>query len=227
VSGAAFVGSAACAKCHASRTREFHHATHARVTATTEDGTTKEVSCETCHGGGSLHVKAGTRETIVNPKTKPDSCLHCHPDTRAEFGLPHAHPLLAGKVSCADCHNPHVGDANRSDGARTLAASVTATCAKCHPAQTAPFVFQHEVMREGCVTCHSPHGAVNDKLLKARGASLCYQCHFQPQSGNAQLLHGGFNHAGGQNGNIMTGTCWSAGCHEAVHGSNVSSNLRY
>jgi hypothetical protein len=23
------------------------------------------------------------------------------------------------------------------------------------------------------------------------------------------------------------GTCWSAGCHEAVHGSQVSSSLRY
>jgi hypothetical protein len=26
---------------------------------------------------------------------------------------------------------------------------------------------------------------------------------------------------------VQRGTCWSAGCHEAVHGSHVSSSLRF
>jgi DmsE family decaheme c-type cytochrome len=171
-------------------------------------------------------VKAASRTTILNPKLKPEVCLECHINARAEFALPHTHPVLAGKIGCTDCHNPHEGDANRPTGARSLATTVNATCAKCHSAQTTPFVFNHEALREGCVTCLSPLGSVNDKMLKSRGTSLCYQCHFQPQANNTQILHGGFNHFGGQN-SITSGTCWTAGCHEAIHGSNVNSNLRY
>jgi hypothetical protein len=26
---------------------------------------------------------------------------------------------------------------------------------------------------------------------------------------------------------VQQGTCWTAGCHEAVHGSRVNSSLRY
>lgn len=226
IPGATIVGSGACTKCHGNITSGMHDATHARLMLRDDAGQMKNVSCESCHGPGSLHAKAGTRATIINPKVKPDTCLQCHTNTRAEFSLPHTHPVLAGNIGCSDCHNPHQGDANNPGGARTLAAATNATCAKCHPAQTSHFVFTHEVMREGCVACHAPHGTVNDKMLKSRGASLCYQCHFQPQASNTQIFHGGFNHAAGQ-GNITSGTCWNAGCHEAVHGSNVNSNLRY
>jgi DmsE family decaheme c-type cytochrome len=123
-----------------------------------------------------------------------------------------------------NCHNPHRGDANpTTGGTKLLAASVNATCAQCHPAQMGPFVFEHEAMREGCTLCHSPHGSVNDKMLKARNVSLCYQCHFQPQNSNNSIMHGGVDHSQ----NVIRGACWSAGCHEAIHGSNVNSNLRY
>jgi len=223
LAGAAVVGSASCTKCHAGIARGFHDATHAGLTMADADGRPKNVSCEACHGGGSLHVKAGTRQTILNPKISPDTCLQCHPNTRAEFSLPHTHPVLAGKIACTHCHDPHQGEANAAGGARALLSQSNATCAKCHPAQTAHFTFQHEALREGCVSCHSPHGSVNDKMLKARGASLCYQCHFQSQTSGTQITHGGVNHSA----NVIRGTCWSAGCHEAVHGSNVNSNLRY
>ena len=78
-------------------------------------------------------------------------------------------------------------------------------------------------MRDGCVSCHSPHGSVNDKMLKARNTSLCYQCHFQNQPSGTSIIHGGVDHSN----SVIRGTCWSAGCHEAVHGSNVNSSLRY
>ena len=78
-------------------------------------------------------------------------------------------------------------------------------------------------MREGCTVCHSPHGSVNDKMLKSRGTSLCYQCHFQPQASNVSIMHGGVDHSN----NVIRGTCWTAGCHEAIHGSHVNSSLRY
>jgi predicted CXXCH cytochrome family protein len=224
IEGATIVGSGACTKCHANITGGFHDATHAHLTLKGEDGQTKNVSCESCHGGGSLHVKAGTRTTILNPKISPDTCLQCHTNARAEFSLPHTHPVLAGKIACTQCHEPHKGDANPSTGGtKTLQASVNATCAKCHPAQSGPFTFQHEALREGCTFCHSPHGSVNDKMLKARNTSLCYQCHFQQQSNAGSIMHGGVDHSA----NVNRGTCWSASCHEAIHGSHVNSTLRY
>jgi predicted CXXCH cytochrome family protein len=223
IAGATVVGSEACVKCHSNITSGFHDATHAQLVQKDAAGVSKSVSCESCHGPASLHVKAGTRETIINPKLAPDTCMQCHVNTRAEFNLPHTHPVMAGQVGCAQCHNPHEGDALAVGGTKSLIATSNAICAKCHPAQSGPFTFEHEAVREGCVTCHSPHGSVNDKMLKARSNALCYQCHFQPQSSNTNIVHGGMDHTQ----NVNRGTCWTAGCHEAVHGSHVNSNLRF
>jgi DmsE family decaheme c-type cytochrome len=129
--------------------------------------------------------------------------------------------VLAGKMSCTDCHNPHTGDAVNEGG--TNFASLNETCTKCHVQQGGPFVFEHEASREGCVTCHNPHGTINAKMLKDRNQNLCLQCHFQQQTAPGVVMIGGRDHSGF----INRGTCWSAGCHEAVHGSHVSSSLRF
>ncbi len=216
---AKFVGSKDCADCHSDITGAFHDATHARLLA--QGDCAKNIGCESCHGPGSKHVEAGGGAgTIVNPKLSPETCFQCHLDKRGEFNLPHTHPVMQGKVSCTDCHNPHKGDA--APGGIALAGA-NETCLKCHAAQRGPFVFEHEALRENCVTCHNPHGTVNDKMLKARNQTLCLQCHFQQQTTSGQLLIGGRNHAT----YVQRGTCWTAGCHEAIHGSHVNSSLRF
>jgi predicted CXXCH cytochrome family protein len=99
-------------------------------------------------------------------------------------------------------------------------------CAGCHREQTRPVVFEHEAMREGCTTCHNPHGSVNQKLLVERDANLCLKCHAQIHAAGAgagQIFIGKENHTF----YLRQGTCWSAGCHNAIHGSNVSPKLRY
>ena len=222
IPGARMVGSESCLKCHASIVRGFHDATHARLAMKLDDGRERNTGCESCHGGGSRHIVAGTRETILNPKVSPETCLQCHVNNRAEFNLPHTHAVFSGKISCTQCHDPHEGPA-LGGGARKLQSGPDAICSKCHQAQSGPYAFEHEAMREGCVSCHSPHGSANDKMLKARNVSLCYQCHFQPQASDTQIMHGGVNHSP----NVIRGTCWSAGCHEAIHGSQVHSTLRY
>jgi len=95
-------------------------------------------------------------------------------------------------------------------------------CIQCHPAQRGPFVFEHEALREGCTVCHNSHGSVNSKLLTVRDSNLCLRCHFQRITGT-KLLIGGSDHTL----RVQQGTCWTAGCHEAIHGSRVSSSLRY
>ena len=67
------------------------------------------------------------------------------------------------------------------------------------------------------------HGSVNAKLLRERNANLCLKCHFQRQTIAGRIYIGDRDHTGF----LGRGTCWSAGCHEAVHGSQVSTFLRF
>lgn len=219
IAGATFVGSETCKDCHANITRDFHTASHARLNAKGENAA--HMGCESCHGPGSLHNESGgARNTIINPQKSPEVCFQCHLDKRGEFNLPSHHPVIEGRVSCSDCHNPHKGDAIH--GAPSHLAAERDACTKCHQAQHGPFVFEHEAMREGCSVCHRPHGSVNAKLLTQRNHTLCIRCHFQQQSGG-RLLIGGIDHSQF----VSKGTCWTAGCHEAVHGSQIGSSLRY
>jgi predicted CXXCH cytochrome family protein len=123
-------------------------------------------------------------------------------------------------MSCTECHSPHKGFAHL--GGSTALRAQDDGCLKCHPSQRGPHVFEHEAMREGCTACHGAHGTVNAKMLTVRDSNLCLKCHFQ-QNRNGRLIIGGSDHTL----RVQTGTCWTAGCHEAVHGSRVNSSLRF
>lgn len=219
IAGATYVGSEECADCHEDNSNSFETATHSWIQGQGENAV--DVGCESCHGAGSLHIESGGAfETIINPGPSPDTCFKCHVDKHAEFRLTNRHPVLEGSVTCGDCHDPHSGSMVPEGDLGLL--TQNETCFNCHSAQRGPFVFEHEALREGCTTCHSPHGSVNPKMLKTRNANLCLQCHAQDQTDEGILI-GDSNHAR----RLPRGTCWSAGCHEAIHGSNVSERLRY
>lgn len=221
IAGAILVGNKECTQCHDEQIAHFGTATHAKVAVTT-DKKLGSTSCESCHGPGSLHVKAGGgKGTIVNPKKSPETCFTCHLDKRGQFALSNSHAVMNGKMSCGDCHDPHAGNATRGSGAALAAQNET--CTKCHTAQKGPFVFPHQALKEGCTACHNPHGTVNQKMLVARDANLCLRCHLQTTDTNGTIFAGGEDHRT----RLQNGTCWSVGCHEAVHGSNTSMPLRY
>jgi predicted CXXCH cytochrome family protein len=225
IPGATFVGNKECVQCHADITDHFAGSTHARLRL--EVDKLGDTSCEACHGPGSLHVQSGGKAgTAINASKSPEACFQCHLDKRGEFSLPHTHPVLAGKVSCVDCHDVHRGEA-RSGG--TALAAQTQTCLKCHTAQAGPFIYPHFAIREeGCTGCHNPHGTVNDKMLVARDANLCLRCHLAELTPGFNLggFKAGATHANAIGSRLSEGTCWSAGCHEDVHGTNVNSSLR-
>lgn len=222
VAGASFVGSKSCEQCHQEIFKKFKTADHAVLMA--KGANAKDMGCESCHGPGSLHNESGgANHTIVNPRKSPETCFQCHVDKRGSFSLASHHPLEEGKVNCGDCHNPHEGRMIKGGG--TSQAAANETCTKCHTAQQGPFVFEHEAMREGCTTCHNPHGTVNQKMLVARNQDLCLKCHFQQQIGLGTSLSLG-NQASHATF-VAEGTCWSGGCHEAIHGSMASKHLRY
>lgn len=227
IPGAEYIGDEDCSLCHDVLYEHFATASHASLTATGDNAL--GYGCETCHGPGSLHSEAGGgRDNILNPGKDPTICLNCHLDVRSRFMLRSKHPVALGHdafpggMSCSECHSPHTGSARPGGGGLSVLAR-NEQCLGCHDAQRGPHVFEHEAMREGCDVCHDPHGSVNEKLLVARNASLCLRCHFQQQAGPGVVLIGGQNHSEF----LSRGTCWTAGCHEAVHGSRVSSSLRY
>ena len=227
VAGATFVGSKKCAECHEEHVANFEGATHSKVAM--KDAKGVDIGCESCHGGGSLHVKAGgSKATIANPSKSPETCFAFHLDKRGEFSLPHSHPVLSGQVTCNDCHNPHKGHVVKRSGAELE--TPNETCTKCHIAQKGPFLFKHDAMVEGCTVCHNPHGSVNQKMLVARDANLCLRCHLEHPAtiaggavGDGKIVAGGEDHRT----RLQNGTCWVAGCHEDVHGSNASKAMRY
>ncbi|HEX5221486.1 MAG TPA: cytochrome c3 family protein [Verrucomicrobiae bacterium] len=238
VPGAKYIGSKECEQCHEKIYKDFQTADHSLLVMGGPNAL--NAGCESCHGPSSLHSDSGgevkppysfsagrpiandsgaNRSTPV-ARSVDTVCYTCHAEVRGQFGLPSHHPVPEGHMSCTACHSPHKGFAHV--GGSTALRAQDENCLQCHPAQRGPFVFEHEAMREGCTACHGAHGTVNAKLLTVRDANLCMKCHFQQVQGG-QILIGGHDHSAA----LVQGTCWTAGCHEAVHGSRVNSSLRF
>ncbi|MBN1848135.1 MAG: hypothetical protein JW932_06070 [Deltaproteobacteria bacterium] len=178
--------------------------------------------CEACHGPASLHVEAGGGRGvyILNPGKKPEVCFQCHTSIQARLRLQYHHPVKEAVIFCTDCHNLH-GENIYSVKEMPISRGNT-VCMQCHREQTRPRVFEHEALRDGCTICHHAHGSINDKMLIERDNNLCLKCHAQLGTPGTVTI-GDFPHTT----RLMEGTCWSVGCHTAVHGSNINSHLRY
>jgi len=214
--GATYVGSETCAACHEAEAREFQLSPHARVSVRGEGVEVQE--CEMCHGPASLHVDdSGGKGTILNPAQDFETCFACHMEKKAEFNLPHHHPVVEGKMNCTACHSPH-GPEVRPWSATTMD-GINQACLECHQEQRGPFVWEHEGIREGCTTCHAVHGSMHGAMLVARDNNLCLRCHTQVNFPTIGLS--------GHAGRLAQGSCFAAGCHTAVHGSNFDDHLRY
>jgi len=228
IEGATFVGDKACMDCHPHISRVFPSSPHARLRIS-DAKMPGQSGCESCHGPGSKHIamagRGGLEKFIINPGKNPEACFQCHQDTQAEFHLPQHHPVIEGKMSCVQCHDPHGMDIMKPAGGLAMARE-NQNCAQCHREQTRPFIFEHAALREGCTVCHNPHGSINAKMLVQRDSNLCLKCHAQrqgPGAGAAGLYIGNIDHSTF----LRYGTCWTAGCHSAVHGSTTQPFLFY
>ena len=199
---------AQCLNCHRGGQRIFWqssvHETH-------------DLACSDCHNPmASFSVKGLTARSSVN-----ETCISCHKTQRAQFSRRSHMPLLEGKLTCVDCHNPH----GSTTEPLLKADSVNETCYNCHAEKRGPFLFEHAPVRENCMTCHSPHGSNNEKLLVTARPILCQQCHGQIAH-PAELLTRGYM-ANGPTPDVRLISRACSNCHAQIHGSNSPSGSRF
>ena len=123
-------------------------------------------------------------------------------------------------MTCSDCHSMHGKDVRATGGELLLGSNEK--CFNCHKDQKGPFLFEHDVMRDGCTSCHNPHGSINNKLLVAGQSITCLNCHWESSFNTSGQL-GAWPH--GFTADIGRGSeCID--CHTAPHGSNIDRALR-
>ncbi len=185
---------AKCLSCHVGAHPNFDRSPHAKA----------GLSCISCH---SIHE---SKEDDLLTAAQPTLCYQCHADQKAQFDMPIHHRVNEGLIKCTDCHDVH---------GTFLANNLRSTedqnqiCTKCHTDVRGPFVFEHAPVRaEGCVTCHTPHGSKNPRLLNMPSIStLCNQWHSPLSAGGVHGL---------DPGSTTVTPCVT--CHTMIHGSNAS-----
>ena len=191
---------AICTGCHQSslETQNFSKSEHLA----------NGVSCTSCH---SPHNSTDVNFMLVKPQTT--LCYGCHAAQKAEFARPYRHRVDVGLIQCSDCHNPHGTQTGHQVRA---AAGQFAVCTKCHTDTMGPFVFEHAPVKtdESCMSCHTPHGSTNPRLLQVNNVNfLCLRCH-TPNMNGAAGRPVGPNHD--QSAKYQACTM----CHTQIHGSN-------
>jgi DmsE family decaheme c-type cytochrome len=208
------VQNAQCLGCHEGAQRVYWAgSTHAL----------NRIGCSDCHSPMARLSRNGLMRTAL----VSDTCALCHQQQRAEFQRRSHMPLPEGKMSCADCHNPH-GSVTRP---LLKADSVNETCTTCHAEKRGPFLWEHAPVRESCLNCHMPHGSNHDYLLVGARPFICQQCHSPPLGHpgafyNASQTAAAAQQPGGnQSARVIGRSCQN--CHSQIHGSNHPSGARF
>jgi len=206
-----FVGDETCTTCHESEKKSLNLTLHGKAQNTRTPAAKPDQSCETCHGPGQKHVDSGKKEDIrrfdtLNSRVANETCLSCHNKSAHANWQGGMHE--ARNLSCVTCHSVH---SPKSEHAQLKTATARDMCESCHKQEAMKVKRSgHMPVREGkmdCVTCHSPHGSNNVRMLKV-GNSLnetCTYCHAEKRGPFV------WDHAAGRE------NC--ASCHDP-HGSN-------
>ncbi len=126
----------------------------------------KDAKCGMCH---DFH-QADQYKRLLQPVV--DTCGMCHPDKKLQVDgaqVPHA-PIVKTDRSCANCHNPHFGNARYS----LQQEPVTELCGQCHKdvlarVDAVSAEKRHGPVRDGkCNACHDPHGTNDPQMLRGR-----------------------------------------------------------
>jgi DmsE family decaheme c-type cytochrome len=199
---------AQCLSCHQGGQRIFwHDSIHE----------TNNLGCSDCHNPMTNFAARGlTARESIN-----ETCFQCHKVQRAQFQERSHMPLLEGKITCVDCHNPH----GSTTSPLLKADSVNEVCYSCHAEKRGPFLFEHAPVRESCLNCHSPHGSNFESLLTTPRPVLCQQCHSQDGHPAQLLTRGNLPMGPMPDPRLIATSCQT--CHVNIHGSNSPSGARF
>lgn len=179
---------------------------------------TNDLTCANCH---EVHAP---QDKVLVKETQREVCFTCHKAQRAQVHYLSTHGIAAGKVVCADCHNPH-----GSTGPKMLVKNtVNETCWTCHADKRGPFLWEHPPASDDCTNCHTPHGSNIAPLLKNRPPWLCQGCHAGDAHTTPALSGRALPSAAGGTApspQMLLRAC--VNCHSAIHGSNHPSGVRF
>ncbi|MGA2855779.1 MAG: cytochrome c3 family protein [Candidatus Sulfotelmatobacter sp.] len=183
-----------CTDCHQTHT-------YTKAGGKTEPGVEMFTDVVTPARVGNVESMVPEAKAMMQPRWQAnDACLRCHQSEHGQMSLPYHHPLREGKMSCADCHDPHGGAA----GNNLRTANTNQLCLSCHAQYRGPFAYQHPPVTENCMNCHTPHGSANTNLLTVSEPALCLQCH-----------------AGHHNGAGLPLADRCTNCHGSIHGTDT------
>jgi DmsE family decaheme c-type cytochrome len=182
--GPEFVGLDTCLSCHDPEGSTYGRSLHYRVADRRTPAAAN--NCETCHGPGRKHAEADDPATVPMPRNfttaRSDDvnvlCTSCH--NRGDHTLWEGSQHESRGLACTSCHSQH---AAKSETKLLKGRTEMETCASCHREKIAKLDRSgHMPVREGkmeCSTCHNPHGATNERLLRKGDsiAELCTSCH--------------------------------------------------
>ncbi len=181
---ATYIGSKVCLGCHSAVAATYGNTLMGRL-----QRTGKSLECETCHGPGSAHAKAGggrgdggmisfrANDLSRTPEENNAICLGCHERGQRVYWQGSVHQVR--NLACTNCH--------------TIMREVSAkfqlktsfepdTCFQCHKDRRAQMLMPaHMPIREGkitCTNCHNPHGSATEAMLWQDSINdNCYTCH--------------------------------------------------
>lgn len=154
---ASYVGPQACAGCHGDTGDHWEQTKHSE----------KNVTCERCHGPGSVHVSSPSKDNILTyPKvTNSVVCAQCHGPIHSQWGFSKHSKFISDPVEEAILDPARYGKASR--------------CVACHSGlfrtqiveggvdipnmddETIRLVAEHTISDvpqvANCATCHNPH----------------------------------------------------------------------
>ncbi len=181
---ATYIGSKVCLGCHSAVA-----ATYATTLMGRLQRTGKSLECETCHGPGSAHAKAGGGRGvggIISYRTNDLSrtaeennaiCLGCHERGERVYWQGSVHEVRG--LACTNCHTIMRAVSAQN---QLKTAFQPDTCFQCHKDRRAQmYRSSHMPMREGkvvCADCHNPHGSTTESLIRQDSINdNCYTCH--------------------------------------------------
>jgi DmsE family decaheme c-type cytochrome len=197
-----------CMQCHKGRERIFWQGSVHQAS---------QLGCSDCHNSMAKLSVSG----LLAKSTISETCFTCHQQQRTEFRKRSHMPLLEGRISCGDCHNPH-GSITRP---LLKADSANQLCTTCHAEKRGPFIWEHAPVRKNCMECHLPHGSNHESLLIVARPFLCQQCHSNVSHPANLLTRSNLPRGTVPDERAVNRNC--SNCHSQIHGSNHPSGARF